>query len=202
MLKSEFLELLKGELYGLPEEDVRGHVEFYSEMIDDRIEEGLSEEDAVAAIGPIEDIVSQIIAEIPLLSVVKERIMPKSALAAWQVALTVLLSPIIFSLAVAAASVAVSLYAALWSAMIALWVTFAALVVAAPAAIVSGLIMTFVNGVPGVVLMCAGLVSAGLAIFAFFGCKEATRLTVVMTKRITLGIKGLFLKLGRRERGL
>lgn len=196
MLKSEFLELLKKELYGLPEEDVRGHLEFYAEMIDDRIEEGLSEEAAVAAIGPIEDIVSHIIAEIPLLSVVKERLMPKSTLPIWKMALIVLLSPIIFSLAVAAASVAVSLYAALWSALVALWATFAALVVASPAAIMSGVIMTFGSGVPGVVLMCAGLISAGLAIFAFFGCKEATRLTLVMTKKITVWIKGLFIKRG------
>ena len=61
MTKREFLSRLNEGLSGLPQEDAAGRLAFYSEMIDDRIEDGLSEEEAVAGIGPVEKIVAQII---------------------------------------------------------------------------------------------------------------------------------------------
>lgn len=39
MNKQEFLGALRRGLLGLPEEDIENSVEFYSEMIDDRIDE-------------------------------------------------------------------------------------------------------------------------------------------------------------------
>ena len=77
MNKQEFLNALRYGLSGLPQDDVEERLVFYSEMIDDRMEEGLSEEEAVAQAGPIEEIVSQTVGEIPLTKIVKERIKPK-----------------------------------------------------------------------------------------------------------------------------
>ena len=51
MTKLEFLESLEKGLSGLPKNDIDERIAFYSEIIDDRIEEGLSEEDAVSKIG-------------------------------------------------------------------------------------------------------------------------------------------------------
>ncbi len=51
MSKQEFLAQLKDGLSGLPQSDIEERVAFYEEMIDDRIEEGLSEEQAVSEIG-------------------------------------------------------------------------------------------------------------------------------------------------------
>lgn len=42
MNKQDFLGALRRGLLGLPEEDIENSVEFYSEMIDDRIDEGRS----------------------------------------------------------------------------------------------------------------------------------------------------------------
>ena len=50
MSKQEFLDQLRARLSGLPRQDVIERLNFYSEMIDDRMEEGLSEEDAKAMI--------------------------------------------------------------------------------------------------------------------------------------------------------
>jgi len=61
MRKAEFLNELEAGLVGLPKEDVEERLAFYSEMIDDRMEEGLTEEAPVAAAGPVDDIVSQIL---------------------------------------------------------------------------------------------------------------------------------------------
>lgn len=49
-------------------------------MINDRIEEGLSEKVDVSDVGSIGDIVSQIVADIPLTKIAKERIKPKRRL--------------------------------------------------------------------------------------------------------------------------
>ena len=63
MTKNEFTVRLKKLLGGLPQEDIEKSIDFYSEMIDDGIEDGMSEEEAVAAIGDIEDIVINIKSE-------------------------------------------------------------------------------------------------------------------------------------------
>ena len=52
MRKEEFLMALRAGLTGLSPEGVEKLVEFCSEMIDDRMEDGLTEEEAVAAAGP------------------------------------------------------------------------------------------------------------------------------------------------------
>ena len=44
MNKQEFLAGLRKGLSGLPQEDIEERLLFYSEMIDDRIEEGMEEE--------------------------------------------------------------------------------------------------------------------------------------------------------------
>ncbi|MBQ2191559.1 MAG: DUF1700 domain-containing protein, partial [Clostridia bacterium] len=73
MLKQEFLNALREGLNGLPEADIEERIAFYGEMIDDRIEEGLSEEEAVKEIGTVEEGVQQIVEETPLTRRVKEK---------------------------------------------------------------------------------------------------------------------------------
>jgi len=63
MNKNEFISVLKKRLDSVPKEDINKSVDYYSEMIEERKEEGMSEEDAVAALGDIEDIISQILSE-------------------------------------------------------------------------------------------------------------------------------------------
>ena len=65
MTKQEFLDTLRAGLSGLTEADASERITFYSEMIDDRMEEGLSEQDAVAQIGDVQCIIDDILAEIP-----------------------------------------------------------------------------------------------------------------------------------------
>ena len=74
MNKQEFINELKCGLSGLSDADLNERLNFYSEMIDDRIEEGFSEEEAVAQIGSVNDIISQIASEMSLTKLVKEKI--------------------------------------------------------------------------------------------------------------------------------
>lgn len=66
MGKQEFLDELRKGLSGLPRSDMEERLTFYGEMIDDRVEDGLTEDEAAAGIGTVNEVISQITAEIPL----------------------------------------------------------------------------------------------------------------------------------------
>jgi len=59
MTKSEFILSLSEALASLPGRERSRVLEYYEEMIDDRIESGMTEEDAVAAMGSIEEILKE-----------------------------------------------------------------------------------------------------------------------------------------------
>ena len=194
MNKQRFLDELRKGLAGLPQQDVEERLAFYSEMIDDRMEEGLSEEEAIAEIGPVDGVVKQILADIPLTKLVKERIRPKRKLAAWEIVLLVLGFPVWFPLLAAAFAVLLSVYVVIWSLVIALWAVFAALVLAA-AACLFGMVMLVIKN--GAWLEAAGvfgitLVLAGLSVLTFLACVAATKGMAKLTKRLALWVKHLF----------
>ena len=64
---------LSHRLSRLPREEVEDRWAYYNEMIDDRMEDGVSETEAVSGIGAASEIVSQIIAETPLTKIAKQR---------------------------------------------------------------------------------------------------------------------------------
>ncbi|MBR4295688.1 MAG: DUF1700 domain-containing protein, partial [Clostridia bacterium] len=74
MTKLKFIMSLHDKLSGLPQKEIEERLNFYSEMIEDRMEEGLSEEEAVAAIGSVDEIAEQIVADTPLSKIAKEKI--------------------------------------------------------------------------------------------------------------------------------
>ncbi len=193
MNKQEFLVQLRKGLSGFPQEDIEERVTFYSEMIDDRIEEGITEEEAVAAVGTVDEIVKQVVAETPLAKIAKERIKPKRRLRAGEIVLLVLGSPIWLSLLIAAFAVILSLYASLWSVVICLWAVFGSLIGCAFGGVVAGGVFACSGTVlSGIAMLAAGIVCAGLSIFMFYGCKAATKGILLLTKKMALGIKSLF----------
>lgn len=198
MSKNEFLSALRKKLSGLPRQDVEERLGFYSEMIDDRVEEGLSEKEAVLQIGSVDEIASQIIGSFPLSKLVKERIKSNRTLRAWEIILLAVGSPIWLSLLVASFAVIISLYASLWSVVVSLWAVFAAIVISSPSGIAVGIVFAFGGNLPfGLVLISSGVVLAGVAIIFFWGCKWATVGAIWLTKKIIFGIKKLVV---RRER--
>ena len=195
MNKQEFLAQLCKGLSGLPKDDMDEHLTFYSEMIDDRMEDGIPEETAVCEIGTVDDLVSQIIADIPLGKLVKEKITPKKKMKAWEIVLIVLGSPIWLSLLIAAVAVIFSLYAVIWSVIIVLWSVFAAFAACALAGIAAGVyFVSGGNGLTGIAMTGAGIVCAGLSVFMFFGCKAATKGILTLTKKLVIRIKNGFIK--------
>lgn len=200
MRKEEFLRALREALSGLPREDVEERIGFYREIIDDRMEEGLTEEEAVAAVGSVSDIVLQVVEEYPFTDLIKVCIRPKRRLSGGVLALLFLGSPIWLSLLIATVAVVFSLWAALWAVVLSLWAVFAALVGSAVGGAAGGVVLLCCGEVPsGLVLISAALVCGGLSIFAFFGCKAVTRGAARLTKKMVLGIKKACMRKGEAQ---
>ena len=195
MNKQEFLAELRKGLSGLPQGDIKERESFYSEMIDDRMEEGLSEEEAVSAVGSVDEIVTQVVAETPLAKIAKERIKSKRRLRVGEIVLLALGSPIWLSLGIAAFAVILSLYISLWAVIISLWSVFVSLAACSIGSVPACIIFTVGgDGASGVAMLAAGIVCAGLSIFIFYGCKAATDGTLILTKKIAIWIKNCFIK--------
>ena len=190
MNKYEFLGELSRALSGLPQDDLEERLTFYREMIEDRMEEGLSEEEAVMAVGTVEEIAAQAVADIPLGKIAKERVNPNRRLSAWEIVLLALGSPLWLSLGIAAIAVIVTLYVSLWSVIVSLWAVFGSLVACALGSVAAGIAFACGgHGLSGAATIAAGMVCAGLSVFLFYGCKAATKAALRLAKRLALGVK-------------
>ena len=195
MNKQQFIDRLKKKLSDLPASEVNDRVAFYSEMIDDKIEEGFSEEDAVARLGTVDEIADEIISDYPLAKLAREKLQRKNKPAAWKAWTLWLTSVVWIPLLIALFAVIISLYAAVWSVIATFWASFAAFAVAAPGGVVLGFIYMFADGVfKGFAFIGAGTATAGLAILAFFGCIHATKGCAWASRKLPIAIKKLLMK--------
>lgn len=195
MRKQEFLAQLRKGLSGLPQDEIEERLTFYSEMIEDQVEEGFSEEEAISAVGSVDEIVAQVVAETPLAKIAKERMKSKRRINAGEIVLLALGSPIWISLGIAAFAVILSLYISLWAVIISLWAVFASLAVCSISGVLACVIFTVgSNGASGIAMLAVGFVCAGLSIFMFYGCKAVTEGILMLTKKMAKWIKNCLIK--------
>lgn len=169
MNKSKFLLRLKRALRGCRPSEIQSRLAFYSEMIDDRVEEGISEKEAVQAIGNPDDIASEIRAELnerpikerrPLGTGAKILIALGSPI--W-LSLLIAASAVVFSLVISLAAVVFSVFVCMFAALICVFAAVFALGVSALACLIAGIACAF-EGMfiqfllwTGVSFVCAGL---------------------------------------------
>ena len=196
MNKQEFISKLKEALRGLPESDIAVRIDFYCEIIDDKIEEGCAEDEAVASVGEVEKIALEILADIPLSRLAREKIKTKKeGRSATEITLLILGSPIWLPLIVAAAAVLFSLYASAWAVIVSLWAATVGVGASAIAGVAVGIVFAILGkSLSGIALIAAGITLAGLSIFFFFGCRVITNGMIALTQRIALGIKKSLIK--------
>ncbi len=194
MNKIEFLTVLRERLQGLPEEDINKSIDFYCEMIDDRVEDGMSEAEAVDALGNIEEIISQILSEVSLPKLVKEKVKPKRALKAWEIVLLVLGAPLWIPLLATVILTVLAIYLSVWSVIISLYAVDLSVAVSGLACIGVAVALLFDGQfVPAGVVFGTGLVCMGLAILLLFAFNLVTKGILWVSKKALLGIKGLFI---------
>ncbi len=195
MTKQQFILTLGNKLSGLPKKEVEERLNFYIEIIEDRIEDGVSEEEAVSAVGTVDEIAEQIIKDIPITKIAKEKIKPKRRIRVWEIILLILGSPIWLSLLIASIAVILSVYVSLWSVIVSLWAVFTSVAAYGILGIAAGAGFAADGYIPqGIAVIGTSIFSAGFSIFLFFGCKEATKGLIILTKKFILAIKKCLIK--------
>ncbi len=181
MTKEAFIMWLREAFSDYPQEEVEERLRFYLEIIEDRMEEGLSEEEAVASVGKLEDVIAQIQADMPLPNGSK----PKRRLKGWEITLLILGFPLWLPLLISGFAVALSLYICVWAAIISLWAGFITIAVCSFFGILTGIgYLLFGTRLTGLALLGAGIFLMGLSIFAFWGCKAVSVGTWNLTKKL------------------
>ena len=190
MNKQEFLCELEKHLTMLPKSDVNSHILFYSEMIDDIIEDGKTEEEALLQIGSPKQVSAQIIKETPLYKFAKEKIetVAKTKRSALEITLLIVGSPIWISLIASAFAVVLSLYVSLWVVIISLFASVLAFVVSA----IGGIVLCVYNFIIGnawsaIIFISFTLILLGLSIFIFYLAKILLKFALYVIKRIFMG---------------
>lgn len=190
MTKQEFLDTLKKRLETLSEKDIKQYTEYYSEMIDDMVEDGSREEEAVASIGSPDHIAAQIISEsIPSDTKLSE---PNESrkLKVWEILLLALGSPIWFSLLIAAFAVAIVLSASVFAVIISFYAAAFSLAVSALASIPAAIILIIKENLAGgLFVLGSGLICASIAIFMFIGTNKLSKAGIKLVKKMWGWIK-------------
>ena len=195
MNKTEFLGQLRTALHKLPQYEIDQSLAFYAEMIDDRIEDGIPEEEAIASLGTIQDIAKQIIAETPL--VPKTIAKAKTGSRALNIVLLIVFSPIWVPLALAFVGAVLSIYLAIWAVIIALWAAVLALVLAGVVSIFSAFfLLTTPHPLATLFASGVGLSFVGVGLFCFFGILTISRGLFRLTTLFARKIRSLFIKEG------
>ena len=192
MTKDEFIEQLRKNLSGLPKEEIDDRISFYEEMIDDKIQDGYKEEDVIADLGSPDKVAREIIGDVPLRKIIKERVTPKRSLKAWEIVLIILGFPIWFPLVLAILIIFLSGFIVIWSLMLSIVVIDISFVTAGGGAIGVGF-MTFFNNSKsfGAFEFGIGIFSIGLGLLLVLFTKSIITALVKVTKKMLVGTKNL-----------
>lgn len=195
MDKRTFLNSLREQLYGLSQSDIDKSLEYYSEMIDDRMEDGVSEEEAVAAMESPQEIARQILLDMPLPKVVKAKARPTRPLAIWEIVLLIVGSPVWVPLIFAFVITFFALYMVIWAVIVSLYAVNLAFALCGVAAWVQSGIALFTGaGLQVPFYIGLGLASLGIAVLLFFAFNVLSIKLVALSRQFILWAKKRFVR--------
>lgn len=186
MTRDEFLNRLGELLACLPADQVKETQKFYAEVIADRMEDGMTEAEAVAAMGAPGEVAEAVLDDLPAVPRAIARTRRRSTTLLW--VLTIVGSPVWVPLLLAFAAVAVAVYVCIWILALCVWIVAAAF----GGAGVVGLLFTvdgiIIGHVPYVLTsMGMGFASIGAALLAGAGAwtasKQIARLSALWAKK-------------------
>lgn len=193
--KNDFLTRLRTNLSSLSPEEVKKTIDYYSEIIDDAVEDGMSEDEITSKLGLPEEIAKKTIGEAPIAKTESNG----RRIGVGTTILIIIGSPVWFSLLIGAFSVAFSLYIAAWAVILSLFAVFVSLAVSAPVLLITSPFLFPVKKPEALAALSLGLICAGLSVYMFYlsvGCaKRLIRFTVFAAEKV----KGIFEKKGRAQ---
>lgn len=172
MKKQEFLKALQEALDDLAPAEQNVSLDYYDEMIDERIEAGMTEEAAVAEMGSPEQIAAEIGQNTPPMTATP----PKQKPRVWTIILLILGSPIWLSVLIALGSVILSLYIVLWSVVVALFCTSLGCLYVTAADVSSA-------PMNALLYLGTGVAAVGMGLLMMLGCKYLTLLCAKLSAK-------------------
>lgn len=193
MNKQEYLGKLREALACLPDDEIDESVAFYAEMIDDRMADGMAEDEAVAQLDDPKAAARAIIADLPPVPRAAARTKRKSRVLYWT--LIILGSPLWLTLLLAGATVVLAGVIVIWSLIFALWALAAGLLAGGPAGIVVCL-LGLAAGQPAYAAseLGGGLICLGLGLFCLHGAMAASKALLEVSRQWVGRARALFVK--------
>lgn len=197
MYREPFLEAIRNRLYGLPQGDIDKFIDYYSEMIDDRMEDGLTEEQAVIAMGSVDEIVEQILMDMSLPKLMKAKASHSRALRVWEIILLIIGSPVWAPILLALIVVVLSLCVAFLSIMVSMYAVDLSFLLAGIVSVGGGIVLVFTGQfVQALLALGTGLVLVGTAVLMFFAFNKVAFGMISLSKLTGKWIKSWFIRKG------
>ena len=195
MKREEYLDRIRALLQNLPPEDLERSLAFYAESIADRMEDGMSEEEAVASMESPEEAANAILLEQPLPTLVKVRVKERRRLSALEILLLVLGFPLWLPLLLTALVLVFTFILLAWVLVLVPASVCLALGVSAIAVLFAGVLSLTKITLPAILAAPgAALILAGLAILAGFIVVGTLRLALIVTRALVRGLKSLLIR--------
>lgn len=194
MNKQQFLDALRRGLSQLPPEEIEKQLGYYSELIDDMLEDGMTEYEATERLGSVREIYENILQNMPLPMLVRTRTRPEGGWSALSIILVILGFPIWFPLAMALLAVVVSIYVVIWALVIVGFVVVLAIILSAVLFSVFFVRLLFTSLAAALLALGFSLALAGAALLAGIIAVGCCKLIIKATAAIGRGIKSLFIR--------
>ncbi len=188
MTKNEFTEELKSRINHLPKSERKKLLQYYYEMISERMEEGMTEAQAIDALGNLDEL----FAEFPPAK--KE---PKKGikLRAWHIIMLIIGAPLWIPLIAVMLCLVLAFYIVIWALVICFYVVFVALAASGFAITMASFISIFYGGAPYFFLLFgAGAVVSGFAILWLLVCNLFAKAMAKVTAKTAKGLFRFFFK--------
>lgn len=193
MNKQEYLARLRAALACLPEGEIEESVAFYTEMIDDRVADGLTEEEATAQLDDPKAAARAIIADLPVVPRTVVRTKQRNRALYWT--LVILGSPLWLTLLLAAGMLVLAGLLTIWCLILGLWLLAAGLLAGGPLGI-GVCLWALAVGQPayGVFELGSGLLCFGLGLFCLHGAVAASKTLMQVSRQWIAKAKAPFVK--------
>ena len=202
MSREEYLNELRDKLTQNNIPGIDAMIEFYDEAISDRMEDGMSEDDAVAAMEDTDSVVKTAKLDKPIASLMADKVKESHKEASEKghgtlfVVLAVVGFPIWFPLLIAFFAILFALYISMWAVVVSIYAVELSFAISAVAALLGS--FTFIMGqIPFAtslaLLGCTGILG-GLAVLMWKPIVAITKWMIKLIKVVFRSIKSVFVK--------
>lgn len=202
MKKEEFLNELTGRLSELPPQEREKSLSYFSEIIDDRMEEGMKEEEAVGSMESLDEIVAKILADAAQPAPrayqgekeEKKEAGARRAVPAWAIVLIVLGSPVWLALLLAVLSVIFAVLICVLSIIVSFFAVVVSLIAGGIISMLCSPAVFYTNVPSGLFILGCGCLLTGAGMLLFLPVCMLSKQLLRFVSWMLRGIKQSFKK--------